>query len=114
LVSGVFESNNLSDYQPSNSEDGRSLKVVISGSNTDFSQPVEVVITGISEIYTVSEILSFDDYGSLNTSYLYKSISDIRVSAKPINANKAAAVVEIVERYRITYSENSGLVPVIK
>jgi hypothetical protein len=114
LVSDVFESSNIVTYQPSNSQNGRTLSVTLSGTNIDFSQPVVVTIEGTSDIYTVTESINFTDYGTIDFTNLYFSVNYIQVSAKPINTSKPACNIEIKEKYVITYSESSGLVPVIR
>ena len=114
LVGNVFISNNFTTAQPSNSQNGRTISVTISGNNTDFSTPVSVTINGVTGIYTVSETITFTDYGTLDFINPYISINYIQVDAKPINVLKPAVVVESKEKYPITYSEFSGLVPVVK
>lgn len=116
LISGVFQSNNLAAEQTINAEDGRSLSVAISGTNIDFSSPVKVIVNGVSEIYTISETITFNENDGYEkfTNNLFKSINWVKVNAKPVNSSKPAVVVEIKERYDVTRSENSGLVPEIK
>lgn len=114
LVSGVFVSNNLSTAQPSNSQNGRTISITISGNNTDFSTPVNVTINGVTGIYTVTETITFTDYGTLDFANPYISINYIQIDAKPLNVLKPALVIESKEKYSMTYSEFSGLTPVIK
>jgi len=114
LLSGVFTSNNFTTSQPSNSQNGRTISVVISGTNTDFSVPVQVTINGVTGIYTVSETINFTDYGSLDFANPYLSINYINVVAKPLNPARAAVTVVVREKYSITHSEFSGMVPVVK
>jgi hypothetical protein len=111
---GTYTSNNISTAQPSNSQIGRTLSVTITGNNVDFTTPVYVYIQGISGIYTVSEFISFSDYGTLDFANMYVSIDYVSVIVKPLNANKAAVAFEIKEKYIMTHSESSGEVPVIR
>jgi hypothetical protein len=114
LIGGVFVSNNLAASPPSNAQNGRTISATISGNNVDFSTPVTVTINGVSGINTISETIVFTDYGTLDFANPYLSINYIQVNAKPINANKSAVNVEVREKYVITHSEFSGLVPVIR
>ncbi len=114
LIAGEFHSINFPCTHPSNSQQGRTISVTISGNNTDFSTPVEVTINGGVSYYTVSETLYFTDYGTMDFSNLYISINHINVVARPINSSKNALVIDVREKYPITRSEASGLVPVIR
>lgn len=114
LSGGIFTSNNLATTQPSNSQNGRTISAVISGTNVDFSSPVQVTINGVTYGGPVSETISFTDYGSLDFANQYISINYMNVIVKPININKTAVTVTLREKYPITHSEASGLVPVIR
>lgn len=114
LVGGVFVSNNLSASQPTNSQSGRTIAVTIAGNNTDFSTPVTVTINGVTGIFTVSETITFTDYGTLNFVNPYISVNYIQVNAKPINTLKPALTIEAKEKYSMTYAELSALAPVVK
>jgi hypothetical protein len=115
LISGVFHSNNLiTNIRTSNSQNGRTIGVTISGTNVDFSTPVQVIINGLVDVYTVNETLTFTDYGTLYFTNLYLAVNYIKVIAKPINSLKNALTIEAKEKFSITYSESSGLVPVVK
>jgi len=114
LSAGVFVSNNLSCAQPSNAQQGRTLSVIISGTNVDFSVPVKVTINGVVGINTISEDIYFNDYGTLNFTNYYVSINYIKVTCKPLNPAKSFLNIDVKEKYEITKSELSGLVPVIK
>jgi hypothetical protein len=114
LVGGVFFSNQLPGSGVSNSQNGRTIQVTIAGTNVDFSTPVEVTINGVTGVYTVNETISFTDYGTLDFANSYSSVNYVTVSVKPINSLKNALTVDIREKYSITYSEHSGLVPVVR
>lgn len=111
---GVYYSNNFTTSHPSNSQEGRTISVVISGTNVDFSIPVEVKIDGYSEGMNTSETLTFTDYGIQDFVNKYVSINFVNISVKPINSNKTFVNLEVREKYSITKSEDSGLVPVVK
>lgn len=111
---GIYYSNNFTSPNPSNSQNGRTISVTISGNNVDFTSPVNVTINGVSGIYTISETVSFSDYGTLDFINSFISINYINVNVKPLNVNKSFVNVEVREKYSITHSEFSGLVPVVR
>jgi hypothetical protein len=114
LISGVFVSNQLPTAQPSNSQTGRSIQATISGTNVDFTTPVEVTIHGVTGITTITETITFTDYGTLNFANLYVQVDYIQVNAKPLNSSKNVLAIVVEERYPITYSEFDELVPVVR
>jgi hypothetical protein len=114
LVGSTFTSNNLTTNQPTNITAGRTLTVKISGTNVDFTSPVLVSINGIHSSGTITETLSFNAYGSLDFINSFKSINYINVVVKVLNTAKAAVVVEVKEKYAITYSEFGAISPVIR
>jgi hypothetical protein len=111
---GVLYSNQLTTTQPSNAQNGRTISVVLSGNNVDFSVPPQVTINGVTGIYTVNETITFNDYGTLDFANPYLSINYITISVKPLNPSKGAVTIQAREKYSITHSEFSGLVPVVK
>jgi hypothetical protein len=111
---GVLYSNQLTTTQPSNAQNGRTISVTLSGNNVDFSVPPEVTINGVTGIYTVNETIIFNDYGTLDFANPYLSINYITVNVKPLNPSKSAVTIQVKEKYSITHSEFSGLVPVVK
>lgn len=108
LTAGIFVSNHLPTVQPSNTG-GRSIQATISGTNVDFSSPVQVSINGSS-----SETLNFTIYDTLVFTHLYTSINYIQVNAKPLNSAQNALAIEVAEVHPITFSELGEIVPVIK
>lgn len=114
MTLGVLYSNQLAAAQPSNAQNGRTISIVLSGNNVDFSAPPQVTINGVTGIYTVNETITFNDYGTLDFANPYLSINYITVAVKPLNPSKAAVTVQAREKYSITHSEFSGLVPVVK
>jgi len=114
LMSGVFVSNYLPTAAPSNAQIGRTIQATISGTNVDFSTPVQVTINGVSGINTISETITFTDYGTLDFTNTFVSLNYMWVNVKPLNSSKNALAVELREKYPITHSESSGFVPVVK
>jgi len=106
---------NTSVSQPTNSQSGRSLTAVLSGNNINFSLPVTVTVDGYNYYFNhVVDTISFTNYGSLDFPDKYLSISSITVVASPSAPNKNAGTIEVREKYSMTHSENSGLVPVVR
>jgi len=114
LMAGIFYSNNLPGTPVSNSEIGRTISITLGGNNTDFSTPVAVTINGLSGVAIVNETIYFDDYGTKDFANHYLTVNYINVAVKPINDTRTALTVEAREKYSITHSESSGLVPVVK
>jgi len=114
LMAGVFVSNYLPTAKPSNAQIGRTIQVTISGTNVDFSSPVQVTINGVSGINTINETITFTNYGTLDFTNTFISLNYVWVNVKPINPSKNALALEVKEKYPITHSEFSGLAPVIR
>lgn len=114
VISGVFNSINLPTSQPSNTQNGRTIQVTIAGNNTNFSSPVQVTISGDTESHSITETITFTEYGSLDTANAYVSLSSVSVIVTPLNVSKNALTIQLQEKYPITYSEFSGLTPVIR
>ena len=104
----------LSDTQPSNSINGRTLSVTVSGDNIDFSIPPTITIYGITYSGSVSEILSFTNYATIDTTELFKTISSIDVYVNAITITRPTLSFEIKEKYQITKPENYGDTPIIR
>ena len=114
IMSGIFVSNQLSAAPPSNSQNGRTIQATISGTNVDFSTQVQVTINGVSSNHTITETISFTNYGTLNFANPYTSVNYIQVNAKPINSARNALAVDVSEKYPITHNEFNESVPVVK
>ena len=114
LSSGIFVSNLLDASRPSNSQNGRTIQVTISGTNVDFSTPVQVTINGVSGGSTISETITFTDYGTLDFIHAFTAVNYVQVNVKPINSAKNALAIDVREKYPITHSEFSALVPVVR
>lgn len=111
---GSFVSNNFPAFSTVTSQNGRTLSVTISGDNTDFSTPAQVIVNGVVGINTIDETITFTDYGTLDTVNKFISVNHVRAVVKPISSLKNALVVEVKEKHSITHGEDSGLVPVVR
>lgn len=114
LNAGVWVSNTLPASEPSNAQNGRTISATISGTNVDFTTPTTVTIEGVTGIYTVTETITFTDYGTLDFANPYVQVNWIQVNSKPINPARNALAIVVKEKYPITHSEFSGLVPVVR
>lgn len=114
LIGGIYYSDNISVTPVSNTDVGRTLSFTISGNNVDFSTPVVVTINGLSGINTITETITFTDYGTLDSVNAYHYVNYVKINVKPINLNKNAVVIECKEKYSITNTELGVLQPVIK
>lgn len=114
LIGGIFNSSQIPTAQPTNAQNGRTIQATISGTNVDFSVPVQVTLNGVTGISIISETIIFTDYGTLDFANPYISLNWVTVDAKPLNPSKAALTVELREKYTMTHSEFSGLAPVVR
>ena len=114
LITGVFHSINIVPSQPSISQQGRTLSLTISGNNVDFSAPVVATINGTTISSTITEVINFNEYGSLDTAHQYLTINYIQVNVKPLNSSKSGVNILVSEKYSITHDEGGNIVPVIK
>lgn len=105
LSLGVFTKTNFDFYQPPISVEGRKLQISISGNNVNFSTPTQVIIDGISDGNLMSETVSFDDFGTLNTNNNFNTITSITVSTQPINVNKNALSIKIKDKDSLTKAD---------
>lgn len=110
---GVFNFTTSSVSQTSSSTEGRSLAIKVLAGNVDFSTPVTVTINGTTDS-TPNEVLTFNSAGTQYTSKKFKTITSIDAVVKPFVSTKNSAVIEIKERYTITYSEGNTIFPVIR
>lgn len=113
IVSGKFVSTTTVS-QPSNSSQGRTLAVRMTGGNVDFTTPATVSITGVDASGPATVILSFSSATTQNTAQKWKTISSITTTVKPINTSQNSVGIEIKEAFSITNSENNTLFPVIR
>lgn len=115
LTLGRFFSDNLAVEQPSISIAGRFLAATIRGNNIDFSDTVEVIITGttidtstLTPIATV-ETLTFTEAGTQFSTNRFVSIDYINVNCTPIDDTKNCLVVELEEKSSIIVDDGSNL-----
>lgn len=111
---GIFNSPQFPTYPPSNQQNGRTITAYLSGNNADFTTPVQVTLNGQVGINTISETITFTDYGPKDFTNLFMKCNYVTVTAKPLNSSKNAVTVELKEKFTMTYSENSGYVPVVR
>jgi hypothetical protein len=114
LSGGVFVSNQFPGVKASNSQLGRTLEINISGTNVDFSTPVTVNINGEVGINTITETVTFNNYGILDTANHFLTVNYVQVNAKPLNSSKNALSINVRETYPITHSELGEYVPVVR
>lgn len=101
--------------QPTTSQTGRGLTATLSGTNIDFSTPTTVDISGVDGYaFSITETLTFNDYGSVSSTNKFVSVSGITITSLPINPSKSHCAVKIRETYPITHSEDSSYSPVIR
>jgi len=114
LVSGIFQSSNLTVSQPIASQSGRHLTITLGGTNADFSTPAQVQINGFVGTGTITETITFSNYGSLDTVNRFFSVNYINASIKPLNSSKNAANLEVKEKFTLTYPELSNQNPIVR
>lgn len=114
ISGGNFVSNALTTSQPSNSSQGRTLAIRMTGANVNFGTPAVVQINGTIASGSASVNLSFTQPGIQNTAQKWKTITSIVVTVKPIVTTQNSVSVEIKEAYPITYSESNALFPVVR
>jgi hypothetical protein len=107
--------------QPSLSDTGRSLSIMVAASNValqsdgqTFVTPVTVTIDGYTIIGPHSETLTFNQNGIQSPVYKYISVSNISVNCTPVNPNNPALVLSIEELFPITEPEFSTVYPIIR
>lgn len=111
---GLFNYTTTDVYNPVQSQNGRTLAITIGGTNVDFSTTTIVSITGLVGVSTVTENVSFSDYGTQYTTNLFGQVYSIDVVTKPTNSLRNALTINVKEKYSMFETEYSGLVPVIK
>lgn len=110
---GVFNFTTTDISQTSSSLEGRTLAIKVFSGNVDFNTPVTVIINGTTDS-SPNETLTFSSAGVQYTTKKFKTITSVDAVVKPYVSTKASAVIEIKERYTITYSEGNSVFPVIR
>lgn len=114
LSLGNYISDPLSTNQPSNTSEGRTLAVRLTGGNINFSTSATVQINGTTKSGAVTETLTFTQAEIQNTVQQWKTITNVIVTVRPINTTKNSASIEIKETYSITNPEDNTIFPVIR
>lgn len=105
VVSGNYVASGIVPTKVTNEVEGRELSVRITGGNVDFSTPVEVQISGVSDNGNI-ETLIFNSPEIKTTTNRWRDISDITVTVKPISTTQNSIGIEIKEALSLT---NPGL-----
>jgi len=116
-LSGLFGTKfdgSVDTDNPINSQSGRKVKVILNGSNIDFTYPVNIEVFGNVNYINTSEILSFTDYGELETTNLFFSVNQITIDGYAINTSKPFCSVKCIESESIFEPEISYFTPVLK
>jgi len=114
LVGSNFEATITDGYtQPSNPLEGRRLEIRVTGSNTDFSTPVEVTLNGDSS-GGASETITFSAPGKKTTVNKWRVVSSVDVQVTPIVDTMDATAIEIKDAYSITEPAGNMMYPVIR
>lgn len=114
LSGGIFTSNAITTSQPSNSSEGRTLAIRMTGTNVNFGTTATVQITGTTNTGPTTATVSFTQANTQNTPQKWRTITSIIVAVKPNNTAQNSVAIEIKEAYSITNSENNTLFPVIR
>jgi hypothetical protein len=105
LSLGIFSKTDFEFYQPPISVEGRKLSLNISGSNVDFTTPVEITINGVSNYSLMTEVLLFSNYETKTTENNFNTITSISINVKPLNVNKNALSLTIKDKDSITKAD---------
>lgn len=114
LSAGIFTSSNISTDQPSVSDNGRTLSLIISGDNIDYSSSISVLIDGIIDGVPATETVTFSENTTKDTVGKISLINFIVVTCTPINTARGCCTIKIKEKEVITTAEDSTSVPVIR
>lgn len=99
-------------FQPTESQNGRTLEVTIGGTNADYNLTTSVTIDGYTSGMTpVSETLIFDVFNDgyvLDTTNLFAHVNFITIVATAINPLRSKLNVSIKEKYSIDHFQGDG------
>lgn len=104
IVGPDFVATGILTSQPSNSFEGRTLAVRMTGGNVTF--PATVTINGTSSGPT-SETLTFSAPGIQNTINKWMTITDVEATVEPVDPTKNSVAIEIKEAFSITESNGN-------
>ena len=113
IVGPNFVATGIIPTNVSNTTEGRTLAIRVTGDNTNFTNPVSVVITGTSS-GGPTETLTFNSAEQIYTSNKWRTISNIEVTVTPYSFTRNSTAIEIKEKYSATYSEGNSLYPIIR
>lgn len=113
IVAGDFVAAGFVPTSVSNVTEGRTLEIRITGGNVDFTNPVQVDITGTSD-GGVSETVLFTSPGIELTSNKWMTITDVTVTVTPITTSANSISFEMKEAYTITYPDGNSIFPIIR
>jgi hypothetical protein len=116
VVGDIFTCNTILTDQPSISDNGRTLKIKITGTNVNYTAPVTITINGtINGVSNTSQTFSFSANGTQTTTgYQFSHVNYVNVICTSANPLLNCIVLSIEELYPITISENSITVPIIR
>ncbi len=115
VLGSDFSNSTITFEQPSESTVGRTIAVEVSNViNIDFTNPVEVTIAGDVAGSPDTEIISFTDSGTQETTKKFETITGITIEGTFTLLSKTFCVLKVREAYPITYSEGSSTYPVIR
>lgn len=113
IVLGNFVATGLPITQPTNSTEGRTLEVRITGGNVDFTTPTSVTIFGTTT-GPPSETLVFTEPGTQQTTLKFLTTTSVSVTTKPFTTVQDGTAVEIKEAFPITFPDGNVSFPVLR
>jgi len=115
LSLGVFYSDPiLPSGQPSNATEGRTLSIRITGDNTNFTTPVNVIVNGTAFSGATTEIISFTSATTMLTTEKWETISDFEVEVKPYDTAQPATAFEVKEAYSVTEANGNNIFAILR
>ena len=94
--------------QPSNTDTGRRLTVVLRGDNINFSGTNKVSFVGATTDGVDFEELEFTEAGTLSTTKFFTRLDDVVAYFTPVELDKMIGTIEVRETVPLNYSENDG------
>ena len=97
-----------------NTTEGRTLAVRITGGNVDFSTPVLVLISGLTGTGPGNELLQFSTPSTQNTTNKWADVTDVTVIVTPVSLLTRSISFEIREAFSVTNAEGNTNFPIIR
>lgn len=94
--------------QPSNTDTGRKLTVVLRGDNVNFGGLNKVSFVGETYDGSGFEELEFTKAGTLTTTKFFTRLDDVVAYFSPIELDKSVGIIEVREAAPINHQENDG------